>query len=109
MDKIPFRKVPLRVRLTLVKGVLRRCFLNQCRKKYVRQHLASRQGECRRCSVCCQLSAPCPALQWSDPKCVECKLYKYYRLPNCCTFPIDERDLADRDLLAPDTKCGYHW
>ena len=38
-----------------------------------------------------------------------CRLYTVYRLPNCCTFPIDARDLADRDLVAPDIPCGYFW
>jgi hypothetical protein len=30
-------------------------------------------------------------------------------MPNCKTFPIDARDLAERDWIAPDTPCGYFW
>jgi hypothetical protein len=26
---------------------------------------------------------------------------------NCRVFPIDERDLADRDLVLPERACGY--
>jgi hypothetical protein len=26
---------------------------------------------------------------------------------NCRVFPIDERDLADRDLVLPDRECGF--
>jgi len=37
-----------------------------------------------------------------------CRLYKL-RLPNCSKFPLDCRDLADRDLIAPDKPCGYSW
>ncbi len=109
MGKIPFNTVPLRIRTTLVKGVIRRWYLNHFRRSYVRKQLESRQGECLRCSVCCQLSAPCPSLKWGGGEYSECKIYRYYRLPNCCTFPIDERDIADRNLLSPETRCGYHW
>ena len=31
----------------------------------------------------------------------------HLRPPNCRIFPIDERDLADRDLVMPDVPCGY--
>ncbi|MDA3925005.1 MAG: hypothetical protein PF904_09940 [Kiritimatiellae bacterium] len=107
--KIPFNTVPLKIRIRLVKGVLRRWSLTHFNKSYVRKQMETRKGECKRCSVCCQLSTPCPALKWGGDEYSECKIYKYYRPPNCCNFPIDERDLADRDLLSSDTKCGYHW
>lgn len=38
-----------------------------------------------------------------------CKRYEDSRSRNCRTFPIDERDLADRDLVAPDTPCGFYF
>ena len=28
---------------------------------------------------------------------------------NCRLFPIDERDLRDRDLVAPGAPCGFHF
>jgi len=36
-----------------------------------------------------------------------CRRYDKYRSPNCRNFPIDERDLADRDVVNPDTPCGF--
>lgn len=30
-------------------------------------------------------------------------------MPNCVIFPIDHRDIADRNLVAPDIPCGYYW
>lgn len=38
-----------------------------------------------------------------------CNAYKKFRAPNCHQFPIDKRDLADRDLVFPDNPCGYWW
>jgi hypothetical protein len=26
---------------------------------------------------------------------------------NCRVYPIDEADIADRDVIAPERKCGY--
>jgi hypothetical protein len=109
MGKIPFKAVPLRIRAALVKGVVRRWLLNHFRKGYVRTQVASRKGECLRCSVCCQLSLPCPALAWGGDEYSQCRIYQYHRLSNCRTFPIDTRDIADRNLLSPETRCGYHW
>lgn len=100
----------LRTRLILLRGVARRFFLNIFKQRYVRESLARRQGECRRCGVCCHLVAnTCGALRFHKDGQSSCRLYTLYRLPNCCTFPIDARDLADRDLVAPDIPCGYFW
>jgi hypothetical protein len=38
-----------------------------------------------------------------------CRVYDKRLSPNCKTFPIDERDLADRDAIMPDRPCGYHF
>ena len=99
-----------RVRLILLCGVTRRLFLNLFRRSYVRESLASRVGECKRCGVCCHLVAnKCARLRLHPDGHSECWNYNAYRLPNCCTFPIDRRDLADRNLVAPDIPCGYSW
>jgi hypothetical protein len=29
------------------------------------------------------------------------------RPPNCRIFPVDRRDLSDRDQIAPDRPCGF--
>lgn len=104
-------KHPWRTRLLLQKGVLRRLLLILFRRRYVLQQLTRRQGECRRCGACCCLVARhCSFLQTDrEGTGTGCRLYKYYRLPNCSYFPIDERDLKERDLIAPDTPCGYFW
>jgi len=37
-----------------------------------------------------------------------CKIHGSFRMPNCIIFPVDARDIADRDLVALDgVKCGY--
>ncbi len=104
------KNATLRVRLILLRGVTRRFFLNLFGRKYVRESLARRSGECIRCGVCCHLVAnKCGALHLHKDSQSTCRLYSVYRLPNCCTFPIDPRDIADRDLVAPETRCGYSW
>jgi hypothetical protein len=35
-----------------------------------------------------------------------CMIYER-RTPNCTVFPVDRRDLDDRDQIAPDAPCGY--
>ena len=106
----PYTIPNFRVRLILLRGVVRRFFLNIFRPAYVRQSTSRRQGECVRCGVCCHLVAnKCARLHLHPDGHSECRYYTFYRLPNCCTFPIDPRDLADRNLIEPDRPCGYSW
>lgn len=101
---------PFSVRLILLRGVLRRFFLNVFRPAFVRQSLAQRGGSCIRCGVCCHLVAnKCGSLHLHKEGHSTCRLYNFYRPPNCCTFPIDPRDLADRDRVSPGRPCGYFW
>lgn len=105
-----FAPLTLRVRLALLRGVMRRFLLNVFRPSYVRASVAKRAGTCKRCGVCCHLIAnKCGALHLHRDGSSTCRLYNLYRLPNCRTFPIDPRDLTDRDLVMPDTPCGYSW
>ena len=101
----------LRKRLILLRGVARRFFLNLLHKKYIAHSIARRQGACKRCGVCCHLvGTKCPALRLDKTRGNSgCRIYHICRPPNCSTFPIDPRDLADRDLVAPDSPCGYYW
>lgn len=109
-QKISYVPQTLRVRVTLLRGVIRRYFLNVFRPGHVRASLARRTGECKRCGVCCHLVAnKCGALHLHPEGHSTCRLYEVYRLPNCRTFPIDPRDLADRNLVAPHVPCGYSW
>ena len=108
--KTVYEKLPLRVRLILIRGVLRRFMLNVFRPGYVRKSIARRTGECARCGVCCHLIAnKCFALHFHADGRSTCRIYNLYRVPNCCTFPIDPRDLKDRDLVEPERPCGYYW
>jgi hypothetical protein len=38
-----------------------------------------------------------------------CNKYDGRRSLNCQNFPINERDLAERDLVAPHVSCGYRF
>lgn len=97
-----------RVRVSLFRGVFRRLLLTLFRPAYVRSQLARREGECQRCGACCQLAWQCP--RFHDPEGLpSCRMYGRFRPPNCGNFPIDSRDIADRDLVCPNTPCGYSW
>ena len=101
-------KVPFHIRVKLFGGILRRLYLHAFRPGYVRARHRERQGECQRCGACCQMAWECTFFHQPDGK-PACKFYSRYRYPNCVNFPIDARDLADRDLVSPDRPCGYHW
>lgn len=107
---VSYRPKTLRIRLILLRGVVRRFFLYTFNRPYVERSIARRKGECVRCGACCHLIAnKCGALDLrADGS--SCRLYKHYRMPNCRIFPIDERDIADRNLVAPpDRPCGFHF
>ena len=103
-----FLKKILSLRPKLLLGTPRRFLWSVCRPGYVRASLAKRQGECRRCGACCRLAWRC-RYYYLDDGVPSCKIYNWFRFPNCINFPIDHRDLADRDLISPDTPCGYSW
>lgn len=89
----------------LLWGKLRRAFRVAFSKKAVETSLSRRRGACNRCGACCKLLFNCPAYDDSngDPKCLI-----YNDRPGVCgLFPLDERDLRDRDLVMPSKKCGY--
>ena len=94
-----------RERMTLGWGKVRRLYLAHFRPGYVRESLARRRGQCDRSGACCHLMFTCPLLdRRSDP--VGCSIHE--TKPTVCRlFPIDERDLRDRDILSPDAPCGF--
>ena len=94
-------------RCKLLWGKVRRFYLSVFRRRYIRKCAARRQGECARCGACCVLGYRCQSLRHNG-EFTECAIHKF-RPPNCRVFPIDERDLADRDLILPDTPCGYRF
>lgn len=92
-------------RLRLLWGKVRRLGLGLLRPGYVRRKAQLRRGACRRCGACCLLGHKCHFLR-NSAAVTECRIHGG-RPPNCRLFPIDERDLADRDLVAPGQPCGY--
>ncbi len=107
-----FKKQPFRTRMILWRGVFRRFYFYLFRPGYVRQSIATRKGECARCGTCCNLTAKngCPSLDFEEAGLSLCKIHGSFRMPNCVIFPVDKRDIADRDLVAPEgVKCGYHF
>jgi len=86
-------------------GKIRRVILVYLMPGIVRKSLAQRHGECRRCGACCQLMAVCPALDRTNGMPV-CRKYDS-RGRVCKLFPLDERDLKDRDKVDPEHKCGF--
>jgi hypothetical protein len=101
-------KRSLLVRARLFGGILRRLFLHAFRPGYVRGQLQARKGECLRCGACCQMAWRCTFFHEPDGR-PACKFYSNYRYPNCVNYPIDDRDIADRNLVFPDRPCGYSW
>ena len=100
------RSLALWPRLKLLWGRPRRLIYNWFRGDYVQKSLSRRKGQCQRCGACCQLGSRCPALFYEKGLAC-CKVYDRRKSPNCRTFPIDERDLADRNVLLPQKPCGY--
>lgn len=96
------------LRFKLIMGTPRRFFWSVCRPGYVGASLALRRGTCRRCGACCRLVWRCRFF-YHDNGLPACKLYNRFRFPNCIHFPIDRRDIADRDHASPHTVCGYWW
>ena len=88
-------------------GKLRRVALHQLRPAEVAAGHARRRGRCARCGACCRLLLDCPFLE-GEPGETRCRIHDT-RHTNCRIFPIDERDLADRDRVPGYGPCGYRF
>ena len=94
-------------RLRLGWGKLRRLYLINFNKGYVEQSIKERRlGECLRCGACCKLMFDCFFCTRGLP--TGCKIYEV-RPMSCRFFPIDERDLEDRNLVLPNVPCGFYF
>jgi hypothetical protein len=102
---LPQAALTWRNRFTLGWGKVRRFCLLHFRPAYVRESLSRRVGSCHRTGACCMLMFPCPLLDHLR-RLPLCRIYTR-RPANCQTFPIDERDLRDRDLVNPWEPCGF--
>ena len=93
--------------VTMGWGKVRRAFLIAFRKQRVVEKLDRRRGACSRCGACCKIMFKCPAYDDADgnPKCLI-----YNDRPGVCSlFPLDEKDLRERDIVMPGTKCGFYF
>jgi hypothetical protein len=71
----------------------RRAYLGNFRKDYVQQSIAeTRQGDCHRCGLCCELVLKCPFLGRDAQNLPYCRVYGDLRPVNCFNYPFDEVD-----------------
>ena len=89
-------------------GKLRRLALARMQAGYVTQMQRRRLGTCRRCGHCCRLLFTCPFLQTHSDGICHCTIHDQ-RPASCKLFPIDERDLRERDLVDRKWPCGYRF
>ena len=90
-------------------GKIRRACLGVFRGGYVEAQAKLRQGECIRCGTCCKLLYECPHLEELADGTSRCKIHED-RPINCRIFPVNGRDLQDRDLIAKQSEnkpCGF--
>jgi len=92
-------------RLILGLGKIRRAILVYLTTGVAKRKLAKRQGECHGCGACCELMFVCSWLDRTNGN-AQCKYYDS-RSKVCELFPLDERDLKDRDMANPKQKCGF--
>ena len=106
MRWIKIAKFTLKNRYNLLKGKIRRFIYGHFRKKTVKALHNERKGECARCGACCKLLFVCPFLAFHEDGSTSCKIHTK-RPVNCVIFPLDKRDIADRNIIDPKGKCGY--
>lgn len=98
--------VSLRARILLGWGKVRRLFIYLFLKKHLERLPRLRSGECGRCGACCKLLYRCPYLEEDGEGKTKCIIHEK-RPPNCRIFPMDLRDIRDRDLIMPHKPCAY--
>ncbi len=80
---------------------IRRFYLGSFHKEYLEESIKeTRQGDCHRCGLCCQLVYKCPFLGRDGQNLPYCRIYGDLRPANCRNYPFDSTD----DEV--DT-CGY--
>lgn len=86
-----------------ITGKVRRFWMVHFRKRFVKQQLLVRGGDCRQCGACCNLLFTCPMLMRQG----RCFVYGYCRPGACKVFPIDQRDIDEVRLCGG--RCGYRF
>src|SRR3954451_6102982 len=72
---------------------LRRFYLGTFRPEYVEKAIAeTRQGDCHRCGLCCELIYKCPFLGRDSQSLPYCRIYGDLRPANCKNYPFDDID-----------------
>ena len=97
-------QLTLREKAALGWGKIRRFCLVHFRPRYVEASIALRRGQCDRTGACCKLLFTCPA--YATHPIPTCRIHRY-RPRVCRMFPIDERDIRDRNIVSPDHPCGF--
>ncbi|MGM0607951.1 MAG: hypothetical protein ACQESP_06005 [Candidatus Muiribacteriota bacterium] len=101
-------KKKMKNNLKLGIGKIRRFYLSTFRKKQVKKMLQKRKGQCNQCGACCQLLVKCPFLYRKD-NLFCCKIYGKVRPINCIVFPLNKKDIKERDYINTDIACGYYF
>jgi len=79
----------------------RRSYLGTFYPEYIEKAIAeTREGECHRCGMCCQLIYKCPFLGRDAQNLPYCRVYGDLRPTNCKTYPFDQ---SDSEIAT----CGY--
>ena len=95
------KKVTERSLLGQVIRKFRRFYLGTFRPEYIQKAIEeTREGECHRCGLCCQLIYKCPFLGKDAQNLPYCRVYGDLRPANCMNYPFDIQD-AEID------RCGY--
>lgn len=97
-----------KIQLILAGGKIRRIYLSYLRRGYIAQQRAQRLGECQRCGACCRFVFKCPFLVPDNNYGWKCSIHSK-RPRVCADFPIDERDIHERNLIMPDAPCGFRF
>ena len=90
-------------------GKLRRTYYFFFNRNYIHRQLSRRRGACKRCGACCKILHRCPFLIGANNgNRARCLIF-FARHPNCRIFPLDERDLRERDFVMPEEECGFYF
>ncbi len=95
------RKIIERSLLGQVLRKMRRFYLGTFKPEYIKKAIEeTREGECHRCGLCCELIYKCPFLGRDNQNLPYCRVYGDLRPANCRNYPFDAQD-AEIDT------CGY--
>lgn len=72
---------------------MRRFWIGTLKPEYIQKSIeATRQGDCHRCGLCCELIYKCPFLGRDGQNLPYCRIYGDLRPANCRNYPFDAVD-----------------